>query len=170
MRPLIAAVLIGLPVAAFADDAGIHVDHVWSRAAMAGHEGVVYLTITDMGTPDTLTGVTTPVAAEATLHQSMEDHGVMKMRPVVALPIEPGKPITLAPNGYHIMLTGLKQALKQGDSFPVTLSFAKAGTSDGHSDGGESWSYDAGHEAGQHERHGRHADAKQREAALTAMG
>jgi copper(I)-binding protein len=25
------------------------------------------------------------------------------------------------------MLMGLKQALKQGDSFPVTLSFAKAG-------------------------------------------
>jgi periplasmic copper chaperone A len=127
MRPLTAAVLIGLPVAAFADDAGIHVDHVWSRAAMAGHEGVVYLTITDMGTPDTLTGVTTPVAAEASLHQSSDDRGVMKMRPVVALPIEPGKPVTLAPNGYHIMLTGLKQALKQGDSFPVTLSFAKAG-------------------------------------------
>jgi periplasmic copper chaperone A len=127
MRPLIAAALIGLPIAAFADDAGIHVDHVWSRAAMVGHEGVVYLTITDMGTPDTLTGVTTPVAAEASLHQSLEDHGVMKMRPVVALPLEPGKPVTLAPNGYHIMLTGLTQALKQGDSFPVTLSFAKAG-------------------------------------------
>ena len=127
MRPLFAAVLIGLPVAAFADDPGIHVDRAWSRAAVAGHEGVVYLTITDTGTPDTLTGVTTPVAAEATLHQSPEDHGVMKMRPVVALPIEPGKPVTLAPNGYHIMLSGLKQALKQGDSFPVTLSFAKAG-------------------------------------------
>ena len=35
--------------------------------------------------------------------------------------------MTLAPGGYHIMLTGLKQPLKQGDSFPVTLSFAKAG-------------------------------------------
>ena len=34
---------------------------------------------------------------------------------------------TLAPGGYHIMLSGLKQALKQGDSFPITLSFAKAG-------------------------------------------
>ena len=51
----------------------------------------------------------------------------MKMRPVAALPIEPGKPVMLAPGGYHIMLMGLKQALKQGDSFPVTLSFAKAG-------------------------------------------
>ena len=49
---------------------------------MAGHEGAVYLTITDGGAPDMLTGVTTPIAAEAAVHQSIDDHGVMKMRPV----------------------------------------------------------------------------------------
>jgi copper(I)-binding protein len=106
---------------------GIRIDHAWSRAALAGHEGVVYLTITATGAADTLSAVTTPVAATAGLHQSIDDHGVMKMRPVASLPIEPGKPVTLAPGGYHIMLTGLKQPLKEGDSFPVTLSFAKAG-------------------------------------------
>ena len=127
MRPLLAAILITMPLAAFADETGVHVDQVWSRAAVAGHEGAVYLTITNTGAQDTLTGVTTPVAAEAELHQSIDDHGVMKMRAVAALPIEPGKPVTLAPGGYHIMLTGLKQSLRQGDSFPVTLSFAKAG-------------------------------------------
>ena len=127
MRPLLAAVLIATPLAALADEAGIHVGHVWSRAAMAGHEGAVFLTITDTGTPDTLTGITTPVAAKADLHETINDHGVMKMRPVPSLTIEPGKPVTLAPGGYHIMLVGLKQALKQGDSFPVTLDFAKAG-------------------------------------------
>jgi periplasmic copper chaperone A len=51
----------------------------------------------------------------------------MKMRPVGPLPIAPGKRVTLAPGGYHIMLSGLKRPLKQGDSFPITLSFAKAG-------------------------------------------
>jgi copper(I)-binding protein len=127
MRPLLAAALLAMPLAAFADEAGIQVDHVWSRAAMAGHEGVVYLTITDTGSQDTLTDVTTPVATKADLHESINDHGVMKMRPVMSLVVEPGKPVRLAPGGYHIMLTGLKQALKQGDSFPVTLSFAKAG-------------------------------------------
>ena len=128
MRPLLAAVLIAIAhIAAFADEPGIQIDHVWSRAAMAGHEGVVYMIITDTGAPDTLTGVSTPVATKAELHQSFDDHGVMKMRPVAALPIEPGKPMTLAPGGYHIMLMGLKQPLKQGDNFPVTLSFAKAG-------------------------------------------
>ena len=127
MRSILATILIVMPFAVFADGAGIQVDHVWSRAALAGHEGAVYLTITAGGAPDTLTGVTTPIAAEAALHQSIDDHGVMKMRPVASLPIESDKPVTLAPGGYHIMLSGLKQALKQGDSFPITLSFAKAG-------------------------------------------
>jgi hypothetical protein len=112
MRSLLAAILIVMPFIAFADEAGVHVDHVWSRAAMSGHEGVVYLTITDTGAEDTLTSVTTPVAAEAALHQSIDDHGVMKMRPAGPLQVEPGKPVTLAPGGYHIMLMGLKQTLK----------------------------------------------------------
>ena len=82
MRMLLATILIAMPFAAFADEAGIQVDHVWARAAPAGHEGAVYLTITDGGAPDTLTGVTTTIAAEAAVHQSIDDHGVMKMRPV----------------------------------------------------------------------------------------
>jgi copper(I)-binding protein len=127
MRSLFTAALIAIALAASADEAGIQIGHVWSRAALVGHEGVVYLTITETGTQDTLTRVTTPVAAKAELHQSVDDQGIMKMRPVTALRIEPGKPVTLAPGGYHIMLMDLKQPLKQGDSFPVTLSFAKAG-------------------------------------------
>jgi len=128
MRALLATILIVMPFATAADETVIQVHHVWVRAAPAGLEGAVYLTITDGGPPDILTGVTTPIAAEAALHQSTDDHGVMKMRPVGPLPIEPGKPVTLAPGGYHIMLSGLKRSLKQGDSFPITLSFAKAGS------------------------------------------
>lgn len=127
MRILSVVLLLAMPVAALADQAGIQLDHVWSRAAMAGRQGVVYLTITDKGPADTLTGVSTPVAAMAELHETINDHGVMKMRAVASLPVTPDKPLTLAPGGYHIMLMDLKQPLKEGDSFPVTLSFAKAG-------------------------------------------
>lgn len=127
MRALLVAILIAMPFAVFAGEAQIQIDHVWSRTAPTGHEGVVYMTITNKGASDTLTGVATPIAAEATLHQNINDHGMMKMRPVGSLTIEPGKPVTLAPGGYHIMLSALKQSLNQGDHFPVTLSFAKAG-------------------------------------------
>ncbi|MGZ3237984.1 MAG: copper chaperone PCu(A)C, partial [Burkholderiaceae bacterium] len=33
-------------------------------------------------------------------------------------------------NGYHIMLVGLKQPLKLGDKFSLTLTFEKAGKLD----------------------------------------
>jgi len=119
--------LFATPTLALAQQNGIQVDHAWSRAAIAGHTGVVYLTITDTGAADRLTAIATPVATEAALHESFSDNGISKMRPVAALAVQPGKPVMLAPGGYHIMLMGLKQPLKQGDSFPVTLTFEKAG-------------------------------------------
>jgi copper(I)-binding protein len=35
--------------------------------------------------------------------------------------------VTLKPGGYHIMLMGLTQPLQPGQSFPLTLDFAKSG-------------------------------------------
>src|SRR5580704_4186909 len=55
--------------------------------------------VAKVGLKTGLTGVTTSVAAEAAVHQSIDDHGVMKMRPVGPLPIEPGKPVTFAAGG-----------------------------------------------------------------------
>ena len=58
-------------------------------------------------------------------------NGVMTMRPVadgIALP--PGRKVTLSPGGYHIMLTGLKAPLKEGEMLHVTLKFEKAGDVD----------------------------------------
>jgi hypothetical protein len=126
-RLIFAAVLLTVPVSGFAQQNDIRVGDAWSRPAMEGRTGVVYLTISDTGAPDRLTGATSPVAASAGLHGSFTDHGVAKMRDVAALPVGPGKSVTLEPGGYHIMLMGLKQPLKQGDTFPVTLLFEKAG-------------------------------------------
>ena len=59
------------------------------------------------------------------------DKGVMTMRPVQGgLSIPPGRSITLAPGGLHIMLMELKAPFKEGDKVPLTLQFEKAGTVD----------------------------------------
>jgi copper(I)-binding protein len=49
------------------------------------------------------------------------------MRAVPSVSIPAGKTVTFAPGGYHIMLTGLKQPLIAGQSFPLTVTFAHAG-------------------------------------------
>jgi periplasmic copper chaperone A len=51
----------------------------------------------------------------------------MKMRRVESIDLPAGQPVSLKPNGYHIMLMGLTQPLKEGQTFPLTLTFAKAG-------------------------------------------
>jgi periplasmic copper chaperone A len=128
MRCLMLAALLSVaPVAVFAQQSDIKVENAWSRAAMAGRTGVVYLTITDSGAADRLMGASSPVAAQVGLHESFIDNGIAKMRDVAGLAVQAGKPVTLGPGGYHIMLTGLKQSLKEGDSFPVMLSFEHAG-------------------------------------------
>ena len=124
---MLCGLLLAVPIVALAQQNGIRVENAWSRVAMQGGTGVVYLTITDSGAPDRLMSIAAPVAAKAELHESFTEHGVAKMRAVAALPVVQGKPVTLAPGGYHIMLMGLKQPLRQGDSFPVTLSFEQSG-------------------------------------------
>ena len=108
----------------------IAVTGAWARATPGGAKtGAAYVTVTDSGTSDdTLVGAATPVAAEAQLHTMTEENGVMKMRPLAAIAVKPGSPVVLKPGGMHIMLMGLKQPLTEGQTFPLTLKFAKAGT------------------------------------------
>jgi copper(I)-binding protein len=124
---MLLSALVLAPVVSLAQSDGIQIENAWSRAAMQGRIGVVYLTIVDQGAADHLTGVSSPVTDKAELHESFSEAGVSKMRPVASLALDQGKRIVLAPGGSHIMLMDLKRPLNQGDTFPVTLTFAKAG-------------------------------------------
>jgi copper(I)-binding protein len=124
---MLLSALVFAPVVSLAQSDGIQIENAWSRAAMQGRTGVVYLTIVDHGAADRLTGVSSPVADKAELHESFSEGGVSKMRPVASLALDQGKQVVLGPGGYHIMLTDLKRPLNQGDAFPVTLTFANAG-------------------------------------------
>lgn len=105
----------------------------WARATPKGASvGGGYMTITNTGTAsDNLIGGSTAVASRFEVHEMSMDHGVMKMRPVGGgIEIKPGQTVTLAPGGFHVMLVGLAQQLKEGEHFKATLEFAKAGKVD----------------------------------------
>jgi copper(I)-binding protein len=136
MRALLSALLIGLAAlagpAAHADESGIHIVDVHARATPPGiTTGMVYLVMMNHGAADdSLTGVSSPVAASAGLYRSSPESGVSAGPPVTDFKIKANEGVTFKPDGLHIMLMGLKQPLRIGDSFPVTLSFAKAGPVD----------------------------------------
>ena len=125
---LLGAVFGGLmqpPAIALAADSDVTVHDAWARAsAGAATTGAAYVTLMGGSQPDQLIGASTPVAATAEVHETINDNGVMKMRPLPGLAIPAGGTVTFAPGGTHIMMTGLKQKLTAGQSFPLTLKFA----------------------------------------------
>lgn len=73
-----------------------------------------------------VTGVSTPLSDNASLHQSLTVDGQMRMQALPdGLVIPSGQTVKLEPIGYHIMMNGLDEPLKVGDSFPLTLNFAE---------------------------------------------
>lgn len=133
---LIAAVfsILALPAQAADITAGsLKISAPWARATPKGASvGGGYMTITNTGTAtDHLIGGSTAVASRFEIHEMKIDNGVMKMRLVAGgIEIKPGQTVQLNPSGYHVMLVGLKQKLKQGDHFQATLEFEKAGKVD----------------------------------------
>ncbi len=127
MRRILLAAALLAATPALAQTAAIEVEQPWARAT-PGHAGTgaVYLTLTDHGDPDSLTGVTTPVAGMAMMHETTMDNGIAKMRMLGSVPLAPHTPVTFKPGALHIMLTGLKEPLKLGTHFPITLTFAHA--------------------------------------------
>ena len=70
-----------------------------------------------------LTGVSTPAAKSAEIHLSRKEGAGMKMEHVREITIGKKEMIPFSPEGYHVMLIGLKKPLKEGENVPVTLSF-----------------------------------------------
>ena len=108
----------------------IRVDHPWSRPTPpSAPTAVGYLTITNTGnTADRLLGGASPHFERIEAHEMSMAGGVMTMRPITGgMEIGPGKTVSLAPGGRHLMLIRPKQPLKLGDRIPVTLRFARAG-------------------------------------------
>jgi len=117
-----------LASAALAQTNELQVSNAWARATPAKAENGVACVTIQSPTPDRLLSAASPAAKKVELH-SMEMAGmVMKMRPMSSLDIPAGQPVTLKPGGEHIMLMGLNGPLRQGQSFPLTLTFEKAGT------------------------------------------
>lgn len=106
--------------------------HAWSRATPGGAKsGAAYVEIENTGNePDQLIGASSDVAAMTEVHQMSMDGGMMTMKPAGAVDIPAHGKVELKPHGLHVMLMGLKKPLAEGDTFVVTLTFAKAGSVD----------------------------------------
>lgn len=106
------------------------VTNAWSRATIgADRPGAFYVEIRNSGAEDdALISLATPVAGMPMLHKTVMKDGVASMPHAPEITIPAGDVLRLSPGGFHGMLMDLVAPLKEGDRFPVTLSFRQGGS------------------------------------------
>jgi periplasmic copper chaperone A len=104
----------------------IKVSNAWARATAPGQEvASVGLNIRSKKNAS-LIAVSSTLAESAEIHTMTMDDGIMRMRQLENLELTPNQDVILGPGGNHLMLFGLKHALKAGEQIPLTLTFKYA--------------------------------------------
>ena len=127
--PFILSIAVILLSACAPSSGALTVNETWARPAFKGDNGAVYFVI-ENGTDvdNALVSASTEIASNAEAHMSMmNDQGVASMQMQEAVQVPADDSVTFKPGGLHIMLVDLKQDLKVGDTFMLTLQFEKAG-------------------------------------------
>ena len=115
------ALFLAASLLASAAQAQVTVATPWVRTTVAQQSTTAaYLTITS-AQGGRLVSASSPVAAAVDVHEMKMEGDLMKMRMVDSLPLPAGQPVEFKPNGYHLMMTGLKAPLKAGDVVPIKL-------------------------------------------------
>jgi copper(I)-binding protein len=117
------------PTSAWAQSGSITVDDAWTRPT-AGFvkTAAVYFTIVNSGSAaDRLIAAGSPAADRAETHINIREGDIIRMRRVISVDVPANSKTVFQPNGFHVMLTGLKAPLKAGDSVSLSLQFAGAG-------------------------------------------
>ncbi len=106
----------------------LSVSDVWAYPIDIGGEGGIFMTITNgTGQADRLLEARTDKAMMVQLHTMVMEGGSMKMQQIPEIPIAAGGQVVLKPKDLHVMMMQLKTSIQEGEKFPLTLRFEKAG-------------------------------------------
>lgn len=102
---------------------------LWTVPADASaKEAFVYLIIKNStDAPDVITALSTPKATKAELVQEKTDNGLTDIQVLAKYSVPANKDTLLKAHQLYVRLSGLTEPLKQGDKFPLTVTFDKAG-------------------------------------------
>ena len=107
---------------AWATPPALTVTDAWVRVTPGAEVAAAYLTLHNGGPqPVNIVGVSSPLAAVAMIHETRLVGTQSTMRAREELVVAAGATLRFAPGGLHVMLQGLSQALKPGDTVPLLL-------------------------------------------------
>ena len=124
IRFAIAWVLLAGGLVQAAGAAGqLQIEQAWIRTAPPGAMMLAgYATLRNSGdAPITVTAASSVDFGDVSLHQSVEENGVARMRALGDVVVAPGERIVFAPGGKHFMLMQPKRELKSGDRVKIHL-------------------------------------------------
>jgi copper(I)-binding protein len=113
-----------------ADDAAIEARNAWVRLPLPSKTDTAMYVILENHSSQRRAVVSgsSEAAASVELHEMKMDHMVMRMNPVAEVKIPAKGKASFNPDGYHIMLFGIKTRPTVGDSITVTLKLDDGST------------------------------------------
>jgi len=128
-----AIVVLAAALPMIAGEGGVMVADPYARETPPNAKvGGAYMTIMNHGPATRLTGARSDAAKMVQIHDHTVDAaGVMRMRQVEGgVPLGMHETVTFAPGGLHVMLMGLDEPLRKGETVDMTLEFEDGSTLD----------------------------------------
>jgi copper(I)-binding protein len=104
------------------------ISNIWARVTPEkAKTGAAFFTIKNKSKfDDALIGVSSEIAKKTAIHQSFVENDITKMRHVRTVELPAGGVTELKSGSFHIMFIGLYAPIKEGNVFPLTLTFKTA--------------------------------------------
>jgi copper(I)-binding protein len=122
---VVAALMLAAAVPTHAEGK-LGVYDAWIRAAPPGsHMLAGYATLKNTGdAPITVLTVQSDAFRQSSIHETVVERGVSKMRELPRLDIEPGAAVEMKPGGRHLMLAYPRHAVVPGEKVQVIFLLA----------------------------------------------
>jgi len=103
----------------------ITVDEAWVRPALASGNTAAYMRITNhTDIPITLTSISADFAGIVQIHQTVVENDIAHTQHLEnGMRIGAGETLNLQPGGYHVMMMNVQQALNEGETVSISLTF-----------------------------------------------
>jgi copper(I)-binding protein len=130
LASLVAAACAAVPGLTLAQTVTLVVQNAWIRKPPPGVDtAAVYFTLKNPSPQAVvIVGISSPVAAHAMVHETSTVDGQSRMRMRDRVTVPGGTSRAFAPEGLHVMLSGLSKALEVGDEVPLTLELDHGGS------------------------------------------
>jgi len=105
--------------------ASLKIENAWMREAPPTAKNLAgYVELHNPGSKTvTITSATSNTFKRVEIHVTSFENGMMRMKEMKTLKINPGETVYFEPGGKHFMLIKPKVAIKAGLNIPVILSF-----------------------------------------------